>query len=109
MMVAPPSCWLVCIFETILIKSFNKRLLLTLQVLSSVRQDIVYWMEQHGKQYGYRLWDYDDPEVTWSLPEVTQWYLTANEIRPVSSKHGAMLQHVVRPNLAHATARQAGL
>jgi hypothetical protein len=45
---------------------------------------MVYWMEQHGKQYGYRLWDYDDPEVTWSLPEVTQWYLTANEIQPVS-------------------------
>ncbi|KAL6752116.1 nucleotide-diphospho-sugar transferase [Haematococcus lacustris] len=52
------------------------------EVLSPVRQDMVAWMVAHGKQYGYRLWDEDDPEVVWSLAELTAWYLTANSIQP---------------------------
>jgi hypothetical protein len=58
--------------------------LLPSQLGSAVPLDVVSWMEARGKRYGYRLWDEDDPEVVWSLAELTQWYITAHELRPVS-------------------------
>jgi hypothetical protein len=58
---------------------------LSSQILTPVRQDLMAYMEGTGKRYGFRLWDEDDPEVVWALPELTQWYLTSHEIRPVGT------------------------
>lgn len=70
------------------------------EVLSPATTNLVDWMEANGKQYGFRLWDYDDTEVTWSLPEITAWYITAHELEPVGApcttrwmQDGARTQH----------------
>lgn len=52
------------------------------EVLTPVKQNMMGWMESLGKQYAFRLWDEEDQDMIWSLPELTQWYLTANEIQP---------------------------
>ncbi len=62
------------------------------EVYSDVRVNMVGWMEAHGKQYGFRLWDVEDADMVWSLPELTAWYLTAKEIRPVSAHMSACMR-----------------
>mmetsp|Transcript_27771 Transcript_27771/g.75111 ORF Transcript_27771/g.75111 Transcript_27771/m.75111 type:complete len:324 (-) Transcript_27771:845-1816(-) len=52
------------------------------KVLSPARTDLVAWMKQNGKHYGYRLWDEEDVEIIWSLPELTSWYLTTKMSQP---------------------------
>ncbi len=52
-------------------------------IKAKVKHNLVTWMEANGKHYGYRMWRNDGADVTWSLPELTAWYLTSREFQPV--------------------------
>lgn len=44
--------------------------------------DVVSGMSQTGSKYGFRGTDKDIPDVTYALPELTSYFLTANRIKP---------------------------
>jgi hypothetical protein len=52
-------------------------------IMDKVKHNLVNWMEANNKQYGLRAWRNDAVDVTWSLPELTAWYLTSRELQPV--------------------------